>query len=235
MDRLLPPAESIESFARLCARLGDVFAPRAALLTEVGLDEAGFRRIERAWMSRLDEPLAQRFAAAFAAPGQSATAAEPAPQAWREAARSVPLLCAGDTAPLPDAGRPEVLADRDPMPFADTAPIDVDQTLELPIGRPAPSLPFRPAPAAGHEAGLQERHARTPPASPPHLGAANENAADQTLACPLDAHQRAALPFQKAPSAPPPRGRLHRFDPQTGLPLPVAVWVELPQMPSLKP
>lgn len=75
-------------------------------------------------------------------------------------------------------------------------------------------------------------------AAPPNaerVSAIVESSADRTIECPAYPAPGPVLPFVESAPASPLRGRLHRFDPQTGLPLPVAVWVELPQMPSLKP
>lgn len=62
---------------------------------------------------------------------------------------------------------------------------------------------------------------------------------EQTQECPLHAPAGSVLPFGRASAssagAPFPGRRLHRFDPQTGLPLPAPVWVDLPLSPSLKP
>ncbi len=188
MDRLPSPADSIERFAQLCRRLGDAFAPRSSILGEAGLDEVSFREIEHAWMRRLDGALAERFAAVFAAGEESTAPVAGETQTWREEARTVPLLRAGE-APRSAVPWPSERAAKQTAPrLLDTSSVDVDRTLELPIGHAAPPLPFRPA-----------------------------------------------MPFTKAPSETPPRRRLHRFDPQTGLPLPAPVWVDLASAPSLKP
>lgn len=66
------------------------------------------------------------------------------------------------------------------------------------------------------------------------LSAPRETETEGTMECPACPVPGPVMPFVEAPPASPPRGRLHRFDPQTGLPLPAPVWVDLPLSHSLK-
>jgi hypothetical protein len=74
------------------------------------------------------------------------------------------------------------------------------------------------------------------PCSPQHP---RDVSGEQTQECPIHTPAGSVLPFDRASAssagAPFPGRRLHRFDPQTGLPLPAPVWVDLPLSPSLKP
>ena len=67
------------------------------------------------------------------------------------------------------------------------------------------------------------------------LSAPRVTETEGTMECPACPVPSSVLPFVESAPASPPRGRLHRFDPQTGLPLPAPVWVDLPLSPSLKP
>lgn len=217
--------DSIERFAELCRRLGDAFTARAVVLAEAGLDEASFVAIEQAWMRRLDGELAEQFIAAFSAGEPGPKASDQGADPWRRAAQSVPLLYAGEAC-MRVVSTPVVAAPTPVSPSLPRAPFDVDRTQELPIGAPSPSTPFRAG--AVRELEPPAWH-RAPDAMNTPFPESSD--LDRTQTCLLDMRHLPALPFKQAPSEPPPQKRLHRFDPQTGLPLPVPVWVELPRKP----
>jgi hypothetical protein len=235
--------ESIEGFAQLCARLKDDFSSRAAVLSSAGLDEASWTRIEAYWLFQLagNEPdLATRFAAIYGKetrrdattePGQALGGKEPGVAVtsvfpWLAEVRAVGLATTGEAPPLQQA--PSWAEDTQPGQGRSTVLPDDDHTLAaLPILRNA-VMPFAPERSQVGELGTA-----APPSA--HRAPLPLNEGENTLDCPLFPETRSALPFQQAPNVPPPVKRLHRFDPQTGLPLPAPVWVDLPLSPSLKP
>jgi hypothetical protein len=92
------PAEDIEAYARLRARLAAVGVDRAALLAERGLDEETWEPIDERWQERLSEALevegddlpelVLRYAAAFAE-GQRTTGVLPSLERFAQCTRAL--------------------------------------------------------------------------------------------------------------------------------------------------
>jgi hypothetical protein len=206
-----PLAESIQRFAEVSARLGDVFADREEVLGTEGLDEAAWIKLEHGWAQRLQaldgEALARRFGEIYeAAQRRARTPATEAPdprfltttaQPWRAEAAAVSLDVSVDAPALscpPDRKAAPIPLRAEPRP---PLPDETDATAELSVYRPEPALPFAPSCACN------EQRARPIADLPP------------------------ALLFRSAR-----KGRWHRFDPQTGEPLPAPRWVDDPEAPK---
>ena len=152
------PVDTIEGFAELVAALDDPFAEEAEVLRAAGLDEESWEAIVKRWMDQAalanpTDDLAARFAKIYAEARQrqaTGSAAEPAPdteptdtgflsaeaQPWRAEAAMV--------------GRDIAL---EPLPRAASVhpPTPVD-TVECPVWRPRPALPFHSAATPSHAA-----------------------------------------------------------------------------------
>ncbi|MEP7123529.1 MAG: hypothetical protein ABJE95_21555 [Byssovorax sp.] len=229
------PGETIEGFAEIMAMLADSFANRTAVLQRAGFDAGAFRRHEHDWTERLARDatgaLALAFGEAFARARSagSAVACDPHPdddrrflsvaQPWRVEAAAVPLEASGEAPPLL---RPVVEATW-PSAGCAPAPLDLDATAELAFDPARSALPFTPT------SGTAESSIRRMPApcrihEPPIRPHAHElSAADSTMELRLSAPVVPVLPFT-APRV--PRGRLHRFDTQTGQPLAMPLWID---------
>jgi hypothetical protein len=96
------PAQDVEAYATLAARLADPSADRAALLAEHGLDEAGWEALDDAWQARLEEadeddgeeevgvpPLVAAFAETFARVQRARAKSELSFERFVEAARAM--------------------------------------------------------------------------------------------------------------------------------------------------
>lgn len=121
------------------------------------------------------------------------------------------------------AARSRLIAhDEDTWPADSTA---ANRTAEIRCHRFTPALPFVPA-RPGEESGIRPapafRRVHEPPIRP--ASSATE-ASERTMEIPVFAPRPPVLPF--APPQPPFR-RLHRFDSQTGLPLPNPYWIDEP-------
>ncbi len=193
-------AHNIERFAQLCALLDDGSVRRAAVLDAAGLDETTWCQLRVAWLPRLAAgdalALALRFGRAYAHARRQA--GKPAvPEPWPAE------LVAEDTdvdaaPPVPEPDDPTEMTVAGGFPLA------------------GPAVPFR-SPPVGTTAGLERL-----PSPPSRAQAAAIEPAERTLEVPvLATAERAALPFRPTPGR-----RLHRFDSQTGLPLPVPIWVD---------
>jgi hypothetical protein len=196
-------AHNIEHFAQLCALLDDGSVQRAAVLDAAGLDETTWCQLRVAWLPRLAAgdalTLALRFGRAYAHVRRQA-GKPPLSEPWPAE------LAAEDTdvdaaPPVPEPDDPTEMTVAGGFPLA------------------GPAVPFR-SPPMGTTAGLE----RLPsPLSRPQA-VANVDPAERTLEVPVHAAAaRSVLPFRPAPGR-----RLHRFDSQTGLPLPVPIWVDEP-------
>ena len=238
MSMHTPHNESIERFAQLCALLNEGFADRALVLASAGLDDSSWKQLESRWMTQIaqstDGSLARRFGEAYTAARAPSTDAPnhvevpaSAPrflnieaQPWRTEAAAVALDAFGAAPPLlsfADEDTEEGLwPTRQPLSAAG----DLDLTAELVSCRPGPVLPFRPSQGKDDESGVRavsapcRAHDSLRVALPP---------SDTTVELSQRASHPPALPF--APAGHPVR-RFHRFDSQTGLPLPIPHWVD---------
>lgn len=239
MNRATVLTDSIDRYAELCARLDDVFVPRAATLGAAGLDEQAWISISAEWAERLcaseGAALAERFSEVYAAtrrrlrapallgapegdPRFMSTEAQP----WRAEAARVSLDATGNAPALqtPDA------EDTWPSAHANDARSDALATVEL--GRLLPftkraALPFRTA-GPSEESSVRRvpavRRIYEPPIRP-EVDATDST--ERTIEVPVFAQRPPVIPFK--PLLPSDR-RLHRFDTQTGLPLTNPVWIE---------
>ena len=233
-----PHNESVERFAQLCALLNEGFADRAIVLASAGLDDNSWKQLESRWMTQIaqsaDGALARRFGAAYTAARAPSTGApnhvevsasalrflNGEAQPWRTEAAAVALDAFGAAPPLllfADEDTEESLwPTRQPL----SAARDLDRTAELVSCRPGPVLPFRPPQGKEDESGVRAVSAQCraddshPVALPP---------SDATVELSQRPTHTPALPF--APAGHPVR-RFHRFDSQTGLPLPIPHWVD---------
>ncbi|WP_437562831.1 hypothetical protein [Sorangium sp. So ce542] len=95
------PAQDVEVYATLAARLADPGGDRAALLAEHGLDEAGWEALDDAWQARLSEadeddgdevgvpPLVAAFAETFARVQRGRARSELSFERFLDAARAM--------------------------------------------------------------------------------------------------------------------------------------------------
>jgi hypothetical protein len=243
--KIASPPVSVERFAELVAALCAPFAVREAVLRETGLDEEAWRRLEEQWTDRLkaDDALVDRYVARYQAVTQApspGTEAEP-PAAegpgflnaeatpWRAEAASVGRDIAPEAPALLPAPSPEV-------PFAVAMPaasLRLDGTLEPEDGAALrAALPFLAGDADPHWA-VSTGSARAADPSRPDatldLTASAGSALDGTLEIGASLPRPPLLPA--SPVAVPGK-RLHRFDPKTGEPLPIPVWVDEPTPPK---
>lgn len=137
------------------------------------------------------------------------------------------------------AGTMEIghLVPRDAVPFVPAA--GVQRPIDPP---PAPAPPRVPTGTADISAfiprDLLPFPGSPPPPAPPPPSAGDRpsppfpGTADISAFIPRPATPFAAPPTAQAAPEAPPRKRLIRFDPQTGLPLPAPIWVDLPPEPD---
>jgi hypothetical protein len=193
VNRAAVLTDSIDRYAELCAQLDDAFAPRAAILGSVGLDEQAWTGLTAQWAGRLcagdGGVFAQRFGDVYAA------------------TRCRMLAPKQRGAAQPDS---RFLSTEEQPWRAEAARVSLDM----------PALPFRPAradEASGVRLAPAPRRIHEPPIRP------EPTTAESTTEVPIFAEQQPVLPFEPARV---PYRRLHRFDTQTGLPLPSPIWID---------
>jgi hypothetical protein len=234
----------VRRVAKIMATLADSFAARDSVLASAGLDHATWARMETECVEWLQEDtsgvLRAIYAESFARAKAGGSARERAPQLhhdprflsaaqpWRNEAAAVSIDASGEAPRLLSVAEDDTWSSR----RASIATGDLDATAELALGPRKPTLPFVvagiggdsairrvPAPCRIHEPPI--RHARHPSAD-----------AENTMEVRLSAPRHAVMPFA---SSRPPYGRLHRFDTQTGLPLPNPIWIEDAAVDPTKP
>jgi hypothetical protein len=201
-------AHNIERFAQLCALLDDGSVQRAAVLDAAGLDEATWCQLRMAWLPRLAAGDALALALRFG-------------RAYAHARRQVGKPALPESWPADLAAEDTDVDAAPPVPKPDD-PAKMTVAGGFPLAGPA--VPFR-SPPMGTTAGLERLH--SPPSRP--QPAATVESAERTVevAVLATAERAAVLPFRPTPGR-----RLHKFDSQTGLPLPVPIWVDEPPAPS---
>lgn len=192
------PADSVEAFAALCARLDNPFSPRTATLAEAGLSEEDFARLSQRWADRLSAggiELGQVFAEAYAA------ARRPLPEASRDmdSALREPPPEPAETPSLPGVPEPARLIVPSFMRAPEPAP-------HAPL--PAPELPANPSRAATWtETGPVDLHRISKPSVPFHAGGSSKMtvptapAATPQKARALDGTETVELRLSPAPGA----------------------------------
>lgn len=235
------PSESIEAFAMLSARLDHPFAERTAVLGSLELTEQAFAALQQTWAERLSQDrtgLGDRFVDAYSTALSHSVMPQPAvaervSSEQATSPRDIPepakVIVPSFMQP-PEPVNVPVQSPSRPSGFGETGPVDIQEVLK-------PSVPFDPhAPSkmivATAKANPSEKakasygtetveldisvFLRVRPPVPAH--------AEKTL--PLDAP---GSPAHSPPSeSPGPSRRLVRFDPQTGTPLAVPYWQDLP-------
>jgi hypothetical protein len=235
LNRATVLTDSIDRYAELCARLDDMFVPRAATLGAAGLDEQAWITISAEWAERLcaseGAALAERFGEVYAATRRRlrAPALLGAPegdpqfmsteaQAWRAEAARVSLDATGNAPALQTPDAEETW----PSARANDALATVELGRLLPFAQRA-ALPFRDA-GASEESSVRRvpalRRIYEPPIRP-EVDATDST--ERTIEVPVFAQRPPVIPFK--PLRPSDR-RLHRFDTQTGLPLTNPIWIE---------
>jgi hypothetical protein len=219
------PDQPVQRFAEIMAALSDPFANRAAVLSTTGHDAASWASVEHAWTARLAQDttgeLTRAYAEAFSRAaarndGVQRSPVDPrflgAAQPFRAEAAAVQLSASSAAPPRLDSRDHEVWP-------RETTP--ANRTAEIPCLRRAPVLPFqapRPEEASGIRRTPAPRRVHEPPIRPPPVaGATTESTMEMPALAP---------PAAAPPSPRPPGGRLHRFDSQTGAPLPSPFWSE---------
>lgn len=237
MDTHASPHRSVHKFAEIMARLADPFADAGDVLSAAGHDASSWAGIEREWTERIQQDATGEFGAAYGAafsrasarqqrevinqaPTESARFLNSAAQSWRHEAAGVLLDAHGEAPPLRGSLKPD--------PTEDTWPREpnFDHTAELRVHPSSPALPF-PSFIEADESGARPAGAgRRIDEAPirPVL-----DATERTMDIPPFAVSVPALPFTAEHQ---PCRRLHRFDTQTGLPLPIGHWVYDPKDPT---
>lgn len=224
------PDHPVRRFAEIMAALADPFAERASVLSAAGYDAVTWGPVERGWIQRIEQDVSghlgveygQAFERARIAGATANHASRPAPyqagflsmeeQPWRHDAAAVKLDASGEAPPLLSAPGPDSSEGSWPIEG------DLDRTAELRVPRTGVVLPFsaaRPSDESGIRRAPALRRIHEPPIRPAL------DTAERTLEMPTLTQPRAALPFE---ASLPGCRRLHRFDTQTGLPLPNAYW-----------
>jgi hypothetical protein len=206
------PHESVEHFAQLCAALDAGFASRADVLEAAALDEDGWRRLCNEWLPRLATTDAPDLAVSFTrAYGRARRPFSP-PETEHVRSGAAPV----DAEAGPREADPEdTLIDEVPAALAHP-----DATVAGAFPLAGPALPFTRG-----GLGLPLPVVAGKPVQRPHLPgpAAPAESTLEVPCAPLPA--AAALPFVRAPGSS-SSGRLMRFDPHTGKPLPVPRWID---------
>jgi hypothetical protein len=231
------PDQPVRRFAEIMAALADPFVNRVTVLSAAGHDASSWDRIEREWTERIKQDATGELGAAYGAafsrasarqtqekinqpPTERARFLNSAAQSWRHEAAGVQLDAHGEAPPL--------LGSLKPDPNEDTWPREpsFDHTAELRVHPSGPALPF-PSFAATDESGARPASAGRRLDEAPLRPALD--ATERTMDIPPFAVSVPALPFTAEHQ---PCRRLHRFDTQTGLPLPIGHWVYDPKDPT---
>jgi hypothetical protein len=208
-----PTRDSLERFAELCATLDHgSSANRASVLATAGLDAAAWQGLGEHWTAQLQQQppdaaaeMGARFRAAYSATREALARSETPPFPGSD------TQLRRDAATSAPTSVPTAATDtRATLPVGMSAP-NLDATVVGPVCALRPALPFAPSVRP-------QRDARDP--------------LDVTVDAPLHSPSRPVLPFVPVP---PPGKRLIRFDPHTGLPLPVPLLEDDPGNASTTP
>jgi hypothetical protein len=253
-------AYQVDLFAELMVRLDDPFEERSVVLATEGLDEDQASSLVASWRLRFDRDATGGLVASFADAYAGRRAAREAQRrsgtyggapADRDGGHAGPRFLNDDAQSFRDeAAKVAVSAEEAsppprpaaaPMPpqqrafeqptfaTAKTASAPADATADITALVPRHTLPFTAAGPGALAAPLGSPKP-VPQPSPSEPRTTVDLTAQVAL---VQAAMPFAIPPAAVPPSPPPAARrLIRFDPQTGQPLPVPIWVDVPADPK---